>query len=117
MKTPPCCYSSMETWQWTICMQSMWPKANCEAARDLKTAIVIGASERIDAGPGNGTLYNSLLTISEDGQIRNHHRKLVPTYTERLVWGNGDGAGLEAVPTSVGHRQDRPRAWGHGGSH
>src|SRR5258708_7739840 len=88
-----------------------------EAARDLKTAIVIGASERIDAGPGNGTLYNSLLTISEDGQIRNHHRKLVPTYTERLVWGNGDGAGLEAVPTSVGHRQDRPRAWGHGGSH
>src|SRR5258708_769278 len=73
-----------------------------EAARDLKIAIVIGASERVDAGPGNGTLYNSLLTISEDGQLRNHHRKLVPTYTERLVWGNGDGAGLEAVRTSVG---------------
>src|SRR5713226_1661230 len=102
MKTPPCCYSSMETWQWTICMQSMWPKANCEAARDLKIAIVIGASERVDAGPGNGTLYNSLLTISEDGQLRNHHRKLVPTYTERLVWGNGDGRGLEAVSTSAG---------------
>jgi len=73
-----------------------------EAARDLKIAIVIGASERVDAGPGNGTLYNSLLTISEDGHLRNHHRKLVPTYTERLVWGNGDGAGLEAVPTSAG---------------
>src|SRR5258708_3762816 len=73
-----------------------------EAARDLKIAIVIGASERVDAGPGNGTLYNSLLTISEDGQLRNHHRKLVPTYTERLVWGNGDGRGLEAVHTSVG---------------
>jgi nitrilase len=73
-----------------------------EAARDLKIAIVIGASERVDAGPGNGTLYNSLLTISEDGHLKNHHRKLVPTYTERLVWGNGDGAGLEAVPTSVG---------------
>src|SRR5712692_5664499 len=101
MKTPPCCYSSMETWQWTICMQSMWPKANCEAARDLKIAIVIGASERVDAGPGNGTLYNSLLTISEDGQLRNHHRKLVPTYTERLVWGNGDGRGLQAVSTSA----------------
>ncbi len=56
-----------------------------EAARDLKIAIVIGASERVDAGPRNGTLYNSLLTISEDGQLRNHHRKLVPTYTERLV--------------------------------
>jgi nitrilase len=73
-----------------------------EAARDLKIAIVMGASERIDAGPGNGTLYNSLLTISEDGQLRNHHRKLVPTYTERLVWGNGDGRGLEAVSTSAG---------------
>jgi nitrilase len=73
-----------------------------EAARDLKIAIVIGASERVDAGPGNGTLYNSLLTISDDGQLKNHHRKLVPTYTERLVWGNGDGRGTEAVPTSAG---------------
>ena len=73
-----------------------------KAARDLKIAIVMGASERVDAGPGNGTLYNSLLTISEDGQLRNHHRKLVPTYTERLVWGNGDGRGLEAVSTAAG---------------
>jgi len=73
-----------------------------EAAQDLKIAIVIGVNERVDSGPGNGTLYNSLLTISEDGQLGNHHRKLVPTYTERLVWGNGDGRGLEAVPTSAG---------------
>jgi nitrilase len=73
-----------------------------KAARDLKITIVIGVNERVDAGPGNGTLYNSLLTISEDGLLKNHHRKLVPTYTERLVWGNGDGRGLEAVPTSAG---------------
>jgi nitrilase len=73
-----------------------------EAARDLKIAIVIGVNERVDSGPGNGTLYNSLLTISDDGQFKNHHRKLVPTYTERLVWGNGDGRGLEAASTSVG---------------
>ena len=73
-----------------------------EAARDLNIAIVIGANERVDASPGIGTLYNSLLTISEDGRLGNHHRKLVPTYTERLVWGNGDGRGLEAVPTSAG---------------
>jgi len=76
--------------------------ALCEAARGLKIAIVIGVNERVDAGPGNGTLYNSLLTILEDGQLANHHRKLVPTYTERLVWGNGDGRGLEAVPISAG---------------
>jgi nitrilase len=73
-----------------------------EAARDLEITIVIGVNERVDAGAGNGTLYNSLLTISEDGQLGNHHRKLVPTYTERLVWGNGDGRGLEAVHTSAG---------------
>jgi nitrilase len=73
-----------------------------EVARDLNITIVIGANERVDAGPGIGTLYNSLLTISEDGRLSNHHRKLVPTYTERLVWGNGDGRGLEAVATSAG---------------
>ena len=73
-----------------------------EAARDLKIAIVIGVNERVDSGPESGTLYNSLLTISDDGQLKNHHRKLVPTYSERLVWGNGDGRGLEAAPTSVG---------------
>jgi len=73
-----------------------------KTARDLKITIVIGANERVDAGPGNGTLYNSLLTISDDGQLKNHHRKLVPTYSERLVWGNGDGRGTEAVSTSAG---------------
>ena len=72
-----------------------------DAARDFKIAIVIGVNERVDSGPGNGTLYNSLLTISDDGHLKNHHRKLVPTYTERLVWGNGDGRGLEAAPLSV----------------
>src|SRR5260370_24131722 len=72
-----------------------------EAARDLKIVIVIGASERVDAGPGNGTLYNSLLTISEDGQLRNHHRKLVPTYTERLVGGNRVRRALQPLSPCV----------------
>src|SRR5260370_1484487 len=58
-----------------------------EAARDLKIAIVIGASERVNPGPGNGTIYNSLVTISEDGHLRNHHMKPVPPYTHRLSLG------------------------------
>jgi predicted amidohydrolase len=70
-----------------------------EAAGDLKVSIVIGVNERVEAGPGNGTLYNSLLTITPDAKVSNHHRKLVPTYTERLVWGNGDGRGLSSVDT------------------
>jgi predicted amidohydrolase len=73
--------------------------ALCEAAGDLKIGVVIGVNERVEAGPGNGTLYNSLLTITPDAKLGNHHRKLVPTYTERVVWGNGDGRGLSSVRT------------------
>src|ERR1700688_2492669 len=74
----------------SICIPGDEVSLLCKAARDLQISIVMGVSERVDDGPGNGTLYNSLLTISGDGQLKNHHRKLVPTYTERLVWGNGD---------------------------
>ena len=73
-----------------------------EAAADLGVVVVIGFNERIEAGAGNGTLYNSLLTFGTNGKRLNHHRKLVPPYTEHLVWGAGDGAGLEAVETSAG---------------
>jgi predicted amidohydrolase len=63
---------------------------------------VIGANERVESGPGNGTLYNSLLTFGPDGSLLNRHRKLVPTYTERLVWGQGNATGLRAVASDVG---------------
>ena len=71
----------------------------CEVAARHGVALIAGVSERVSAGPGRGTLYNSLLTIDADGQLLNHHRKLVPTYTERMVWGNGDAEGLKAVDT------------------
>ena len=71
------------------------------AARHGVTMIV-GISERVGAGPGRGTLYNALLVIGPDGRVLNHHRKLVPTYTERMVWGNGDADGLMAVDTPAG---------------
>ncbi|HEX9563525.1 MAG TPA: carbon-nitrogen hydrolase family protein [Gemmatimonadaceae bacterium] len=64
--------------------------------------LVTGVSERVSAGPGRGTLYNALLVIGPDGRLLNHHRKLVPTYTERMVWGNGDAEGLRAVDTPIG---------------
>jgi nitrilase len=72
-------------------------KALAQAAGDLGIGIVIGINERIDEGPGQGTLYNSLLTFSTEGLLTNHHRKLVPTFTERMVWGHGDGRGLNSV--------------------
>ncbi len=73
-----------------------------KVAAEHELVLVIGVNERVDSGPGNGTLYNSLLTFGPDGKLLNHHRKLVPTYTERLVWGAGDGAGLAAVETPAG---------------
>jgi predicted amidohydrolase len=71
-------------------------------AHDHHVTLVVGVSERVAAGPGRGTLYNSLLTFGPGGNLLNHHRKLMPTYTERLVWGLGDGAGVRAVDTPAG---------------
>ena len=73
-----------------------------EIARESGVTLVVGVTERVDRGAGRGTLYNTLLTFGSDGALLNHHRKLVPTYTERMVWGNGDGYGLGAVDTPAG---------------
>ncbi len=69
-------------------------RALAEAAARLKVGVVIGVSERVRDAPGHGTLYNSLLFFGEDGRLLNHHRKLIPTYSEQMVWGKGDSAGL-----------------------
>ncbi len=74
-----------------------------KAAKAKKIWIVIGANEKIGKGKGNGTLFNSVITISNIGQIENVHRKLMPTYTEKLVHGTGDGAGLKSIETSFGN--------------
>jgi predicted amidohydrolase len=73
-----------------------------EAARRHNLTLVIGIHERVNEGPGRGTLYNSILTFGPTGEILNVHRKLVPTFTERLIWAQGDGDGLRVVETPVG---------------
>jgi predicted amidohydrolase len=73
-----------------------------QIARDAAATLVVGISERVERGAGRGTLYNSLVTIGPDGRLLNHHRKLMPTYTERLIWGAGDVEGLRAVDTPAG---------------
>lgn len=74
----------------------------CGLAKKHGIVIVIGINETVNTGIGNGTIYNSLLTIDADGTIANHHRKLMPTYTEKLLYGIGDGQGLKAVDTHLG---------------
>lgn len=71
-------------------------------AKERDLTIVIGINERVNEGPGSGTLYNSMLIFDEQGELVNHHRKLIPTYTERMLYGNGDGTGLKSVTTKVG---------------
>jgi nitrilase len=70
------------------------------AARELGIWLVTGVNEVEPEQPG--TIYNSLLYHSPDGELALHHRKLVPTNHERLVWGQGDGRGLHAVETGFG---------------
>ena len=71
-----------------------------EIAREHELWLVTGVTERDPAHPG--TLYNTLLFHGPDGELALKHRKLVPTNHERLVWGPGDGGGLEAVETPYG---------------
>ena len=70
------------------------------AARELGIWLVTGVNE-VDA-ERPGTIYNALLYHAPDGALALHHRKLVPTNHERLVWGQGDGRGLHAVETGFG---------------
>ena len=71
-----------------------------EVAREHGAIVATGVTET-DVET-NGTLYNTLLVHDEHGSLVLKHRKLVPTNHERLVWGQGDGAGLRAVQTSAG---------------
>lgn len=72
----------------------------CSAAREYAVYVSVGISEGTDASVG--CLWNSNLLIGPDGAILNHHRKLVPTFYEKLIWANGDARGLRVVPTEVG---------------
>jgi nitrilase len=66
-------------------------------AREHGIHLAVGANEL-----AGGTIYNALLVFGPDGALLIHHRKLMPTNHERLVWGLGDGRGLAAVQTPLG---------------
>ena len=70
------------------------------AAADAGAYVVMGINERDRAS--RGTLYNTMLWLSSDGEVEHHHRKLVPTFTERTIWGFGDGSDLSLLQTPLG---------------
>ncbi len=69
----------------------------CKIAKEKSIAIYLGIIERA-ANRGNHSLYCSLVYINELGEIKSVHRKLQPTYEERLTWSPGDGHGLQVHP-------------------
>jgi aliphatic nitrilase len=71
-----------------------------QAARQHGVHVVIGVNER--SRHGIGTLYNTLVFIGPDGSILGKHRKLVPTWAEKLTWASGDGSSLRVFDTPVG---------------
>ena len=68
-------------------------KPICTLARQHKIAVILGTIERAP-DRGNHSVFCSLIYIDNTGEIANVHRKLMPTYEERLSWAPGDGAGL-----------------------
>jgi nitrilase len=66
-------------------------------ARENSIFLVIGVVER-----DTGTLYCTVLFFNPDGSLAGKHRKLMPTASERLVWGFGDGSTLTVLPTPYG---------------
>ncbi|MBN2126484.1 MAG: carbon-nitrogen hydrolase family protein [Deltaproteobacteria bacterium] len=71
------------------------------AAREAGVYLAIGVIER-DSEFGGGTLYCTLIYIGPDGRLLGKHRKLKPTGSERLVWGEGDGSTLTVADTEFG---------------
>lgn len=65
----------------------------CEAARDRQIAVIVGCMER-PADRGGHSVFASLVYIDSLGTVQSVHRKLMPTYEERLSWAAGDGHGL-----------------------
>ena len=70
------------------------------AARRHGVHVSLGFTEGTDASVG--CIWNSNVLIGPDGAILNHHRKLVPTFYEKLVWANGDARGLRVTSTEIG---------------
>lgn len=75
-------------------------QALCSAAARHELLVCVGFSERSPVSVG--CLWNSSALIDQTGKIINHHRKLVPTFYEKMVWSSGDGAGLNVCDTQIG---------------
>ncbi len=82
-------------------------EAVAQAAKRHAMVVVLGVNER-----DHGSLYNAQLIFDADGTLLLKRRKLTPTFHERMIWGQGDGAGLKVVETAIG-RVGALACWEH----
>ena len=81
----------------SVCIEKGELDAVCQLAKAHKMAIYLGIIER-PTDRGGHSIYASLVYINEKGEVKSVHRKLQPTYDERLTWSPGDGNGLQVHP-------------------
>ncbi|WP_234731553.1 Nit6803 family nitrilase [Acidocella facilis] len=89
--------SHLKLYEQAVTVPGPVTQAIAEAARKYRMVIVLGVNER-----DHGTLYNAQLIFDADGALLLKRRKITPTFHERMIWGQGDGAGLQVVPSAVG---------------
>ncbi len=76
--------------------------APLQEAAETHGVVIVAGYQEVDGAVSGSTLFNSCIIIDADGKILNNHRKLMPTNPERMIWGFGDGSGLNVVDTAVG---------------
>ncbi len=74
--------------------------ALCRAAKAGDIYVVIGVNEKVPLNMG--TMWKTNLVIGRQGTILGKHRKLVPTFPEKMVWSRGDGSGMRVWETDIG---------------
>jgi len=87
-------------WKHAVEVPSASTMRLAEATKEARAYVVIGIHERDTVG--RGTLFNTLLYLSPEGEVAYRHRKLMPTFTERTIWGMGDGSDLGLLETPLG---------------
>lgn len=90
-----------------VTVPSVVTAAIAEACREAGMVVSIGVNER-----DGGTIYNTQLLFDADGRLIQRRRKIMPTYHERMIWGQGDGSGLCATDSKVG-RIGQLACWEH----
>lgn len=87
----------MKLYEEAVTVPSPVTDAVSKAAKANEMVVVLGVNER-----DGGSLYNTQLIFDGDGTLLLKRRKITPTYHERMIWGQGDGSGLQVIDTAVG---------------